>query len=223
MFRYDAALFDMDGTLLDTAEDISDALNHALSGFGYPTHTQDAIKGFLGNGAYQLVERALPELTDGAEIKRVLAAYRLRYNTCLNVRTRPYPGVLPMLAALHEAGLKLAVISNKGDGNIRLLAEAHFGGLIRVAVGARDGVPLKPAPDMPRAAMRRLGVHPGRALFVGDSAMDFHAAQNAGTDCILAHWGYGDPKALSLLKPQCFANDPAELTTLILQQQEGST
>jgi phosphoglycolate phosphatase len=220
MFRYNAVLFDMDGTLLDTADDIADALNQTLLEHRYPAHGSDKVKRFLGNGAYRLVQRALPEHTDGAVIETVLAEFQALYARQYNRLTRPFPGVLPMLTALGEAGLRMAIISNKGDQNVRRLTKAHFGSLIHIAVGARDGLPLKPAPEPLLIAMRELGVEPERTLYIGDADTDFHAAQNAGTDCILVRWGYGDPGALELLSPLFFANDPAELPMLILQQEE---
>ncbi|MBN1778145.1 MAG: HAD-IA family hydrolase [Clostridiales bacterium] len=223
MSRYDAVLFDMDGTLLDTADDIAAALNQTLSEFGYPTHGRDAVIRFIGSGAYRLMERALPAHTDSAEIERILSAYRERYRQHISERTRPFPGVLPMLSALDEAGLKLAIISNKGDANVKRLAKEHFGSLIHTAVGASDTVPLKPDPDMLQTAMRHLGVEPEHTLYIGDAPTDYYAAQNADTDCILARWGYGDPRAMSPLLPLYFAGDPAELPMLILQEQEGSS
>lgn len=216
MFRYDAVLFDMDGTLLDTADDITNALNQTLLERRYPTHGRDKVERFLGNGGYRLIQQALPEHTDGEEIEEVLTAYQALYDRQYNRLTRPFPGVLPMLTALGEAGLRMAIISNKGDLNVRRLTKAHFGGLIHTAVGARDGVPLKPAPEPLLIAMRELGVEPERALYIGDADTDFHAAQNAGVDCILARWGYGDPEALEPLSPLFFANDPAELPMMII-------
>ena len=186
----------------------------------YLTHNTDAVIALLGDGAYNLVKRALPPHTEDAEVEKVLATYRHRHGTHSNHTTHPYAGVLPMLTALDEAGLKLAVISNKHDAIVKRLAKEHFGSLIHVAIGERAGVPIKPEPDMLMMAMRALDVEADRALYIGDAATDFHAAQSAGTSCILARWGYGDPQALSLLDPLFFANDPAELPMLILQGDE---
>ncbi|MFH1513694.1 MAG: HAD family hydrolase [Bacillota bacterium] len=220
MFRYDAVLFDLDGTLLDSVDDIADALNQTLIDFGCPTHSRQRVERFLGSGAYQLLKRALPERADDAVIHQALARYHQLYLRHQNVKTRPYPGVLPMLAALDEAGLKLAVISNKSDENVKHLTKAHFGSLIHVAVGDNDNVPLKPEPDMLRLALQKLHVTPAHALYIGDAPTDYYAAKNAGANCILARWGYGDPRELSLLPPLYFASDPAELPMLILQEQE---
>ncbi|HPJ03782.1 MAG TPA: HAD family hydrolase [Candidatus Limiplasma sp.] len=216
MSRYDSVLFDLDGTLLDTMDDISGALNQTLSEHGFPTHGREAVKRFISNGGYQLMECALPAYTDGATVEKLLADYRLRYTRHVNDKTRPFQGVLPMLAALDEAGLQLGIISNKYDKYVKFLTKEHFGSLIRIAVGANPNIPLKPEPDMLQAAMRELGVAPERTLYIGDAPTDYQAALNADMDCILAQWGYGDSQALSLLSPLYFAGDPAELPTLIL-------
>lgn len=206
----------MDGTLLDTLEDIRDALNQTLEEFGYPTYGLDDVRRFIGNGAYVLIRRALPAYTEKETIETVLSVFKARYLRQASDKTRPYHGVLPMLTALDEAGLKLCIISNKNDDKVKRLAKEHFGSLIHVAIGARDGVAEKPEPDMLYIALREIGTVPERALYVGDAPTDLLAAQNAGMDCILARWGYGDPKELPLLEPLFFAGDPAELPMLIL-------
>lgn len=220
MSRYDAVLFDMDGTLLDTLEDIRDALNQTLEEFHYPTHVADDVRRFIGNGARMLIRRALPEYTEEKTIETVLPVFQERYMRQASDKTRPYHGVLPMLTALDEAGLKLAIISNKDDNKVKHLTKEHFGSLIHVAIGMRSGVPRKPEPDMLHIALQKIGAAPERSLYIGDAPTDFLAAQNAGMDCILARWGYGNPKELSLLMPLFFAGDPAELPMLILQEQE---
>jgi phosphoglycolate phosphatase len=220
MPRYDAVLFDLDGTLLDTVDDIRDALNQTLEKFGYPTHVRDDVKRFIGGGANELIRRALPEYTEEETLEALVAEFKDRYMRQIYAKTRPYHGVLPMLTALDEAGLTLAIISNKSDDKVKLLAKEYFGSLIHIAVGAREGVPTKPEPDMLRLAMEEIGTEPGRTLYVGDAPTDLLAAENAGMDCILARWGYGDPAELSPLEPLFFAGDPAELPMLILREQE---
>jgi len=222
MFRYDAVLFDMDGTLLDTLDDLTDALNQALTEHRYPVYGRDTVRGFIGNGATQLIKRALPAHTESAEIERVLATFQTCYSRVEEAQTRPYPGILPMLTALDEAGMKLAIISNKSDPNVKRLTKSHFGSLIHIAVGSREGVPYKPAPDMLFHAMRQLQVEPERTLYIGDSPVDYNTAEHAGADCILARWGYGAPEAMDTLTPLFFVSDPAELPMLILQEEEDA-
>ena len=180
MFRYDAVLFDMDGTLLDTADDITDALNQTLMAHEYPTHDRSAVVTFLGNGSYRLMQRALPVHTTDTEIRQALAQYQQQYNAHQNQKTHPYTGVLPMLAALDEAGLKLAVISNKPDTNVKQLTKEHFGSLIHIAVGARDSMPLKPAADMLYHALQKLNVKHERSLYIGDCRHRFSGCRKRG-------------------------------------------
>jgi phosphoglycolate phosphatase len=222
MLRYNTALFDMDGTLLDTLDDITEALNLALKEYRFPPRRREEVAGFLGDGAHQLLERALPARTDNALLLRALASFRTLYAGQNDRNTRPYSGVLPMLTALHKAGVRLAIISNKDDAKVKALAAAHFGGLIRIAIGSRGGVPIKPAADMPLLAMRELGAEARRTIYIGDSHVDFQTAQNAGLDCILVRWGYGDPQMMAVLSPLHFANDPAQLQDLILREQEDA-
>lgn len=212
----------MDGTLLDTLDDIADALNLALREFGFPPRCKEEITGFLGDGSRNLLERALPPGTDEATLQKTLAVFRALYTGRSDLKTHPYPGVLPMLAALHRAGVRLAIISNKDDVKVKALSEAYFGDLIRVAIGTRAGVPIKPAADMPLLAMRELGAKPKRSVYIGDSHVDYQTAGNAGLDCILVHWGYGDPQTMAALSPLHFANDPAQLQDLILREQEDA-
>lgn len=220
MFRYNAVLFDMDGTLLDTVDDLTEALNQALLEHHFPTHDKSAVTGFLGNGAKQLIHRALPKTANDEAHQKVLHTFREGYGKNCDRLTRPYPGILSMLSALEEAGMKLAIISNKTDARVKHLTKSYFGSLIHTVIGSREGVPLKPAPDMLRLAMRELSVEPERTLYIGDSNPDYEAAQNAEVDVILARWGYGSPKALAQLEPLFFVNDPAELPMLILQEME---
>lgn len=222
MYRYDAVLFDMDGTLLDTLDDLAHALNLTLEEHKYPTHQKDDIAGFLGNGAQELIRNALPPYEDDAAVSQVLATFKQHYGRHCDRLTHPYPGILPMLSALDEAGIKLAIISNKTDAQVKQLAKTYFGSLIHTAIGSSESLPLKPAPDMLLAAIRELQVDPERALYIGDSHTDFEAAQNAELETILVRWGYEDPQTLSLLLPRFFVNDPAELPMLILQEQEDA-
>lgn len=220
MFRYNTVLFDMDGTLLDSVEDITHALNKALEEHHFPTHDKKAVSTFIGNGSLQLVGRALPRHTDSAIMDSVHTAFKQYYDQFCDRFTRPYPGILSMLSALDEIGMKLAIISNKTDARVKQLAKSYFGSLIHVAIGSREGTPLKPAPDMLYLAMQELGTDPEHSLYVGDSHTDFEAARNARTDVILARWGYENPDTMSRLTPLFFACDPAELPMLILQEQE---
>lgn len=220
MYQYDAVLFDMDGTLLNTLADLTAAVNHTLRAYGYPAREMDEVRAFVGNGVRKLIERALPGGADDPNMEAALAAFKAYYTEHCDVHTRPYDGVLDTLAALHEAGLKLAIVSNKNDEAVRALSRTFFGSLVNVAVGGRDGVPRKPAPQMPLLALEALGAVPERTLFVGDSDVDMETAQNTGMDCMLVSWGFREAEALMRLAPRYLVSDPAEMPALILQPVE---
>ena len=169
--KYQTVLFDMDGTLLDTLTDMEAAVNHILTQYGYPVRTLEEVRRFVGNGAGLLIHRALPQGVDPAREAEVLAAYRAYYQAHNCIRTRPYEGIPELLAALRRAGVRTAVVSNKPDETTRTLA-ARFFPELDGALGQRDGVAAKPAPDMVQAVLSRLGAEPGQALYVGDSEVD---------------------------------------------------
>lgn len=220
MLLYDAVLFDLDGTLLNTLDDLTEAVNHTLRLYGLPALEQAEVRAMVGNGVRRLVERLLPGGAADPRMEAALTDFERYYTAHCDVRTRPYEGVVEAMAALSEAGVKLAIVSNKNDQAVQALTRTYFGSLAAVAVGGRDGVPRKPAPDMPLAALAALGTAPQRALFVGDSDVDMQTAQNAGMDCMLVGWGFRDPDALAALGPRFFVDDAAEMPALILQSDE---
>ena len=160
--KYQTVLFDMDGTLLDTLTDMEAAVNHILTQYGYSVRTLEEVRRFVGNGAGLLIHRALPQGVDPAREAEVLAAYRAYYQAHNCIRTRPYEGIPELLAALRRAGVRTAVVSNKPDETTRTLA-ARFFPELDDALGQRDGVAAKPAPDMVRAVLcPGWGRSPGR-------------------------------------------------------------
>ena len=194
--RYKAILFDMDGTLLDTLADMVSAVNHILSVHGWPQRTTEEVRAFVGNGARRLMERAVPPDVTGGAFEAVLAEYREWYQAHNCVDTAPYPGIPALLDALAAAGVKTAVVSNKPDETTRTLA-ARFFPELDGALGQRDGVAAKPAPDMVQAVLSRLGAEPGQALYVGDSEVDVATARNAGLPLAAVSWGFRGRQALA--------------------------
>lgn len=188
--KYDLIVFDMDGTILDTLEDLTDSMNHVLEEYGYATRSIDEIRSFVGNGLYNLVRLSLPEGKSEEHIQQVLSSMKVYYGEHNNIKTRPYDGILDLIQGLRNKGYKTAVVSNKIDSGVQALCELHYKGLFDVAIGEKDGIDRKPAPDMVYAALDILGVDKSRAAYVGDSEVDVATAKNAGLDMIAVGWGF---------------------------------
>ena len=206
-------LWDLDGTLLDTLEDLADGVNFALRQFDYPARTTEEVRRFVGNGARRLIERAVPE---GAEVDAVFETFRTYYDAHCQVKTRPYEGIL---AALAELGQKypMAVVSNKPDSAVKPLCAQYFPGLY--ARGESADCPRKPAPDMVLKAMEAIGVT--RCIYVGDSEVDVLTAQNAGVPCLSVLWGFRDREELETAGGMHFCGSPAQLTEKLEEMING--
>ena len=188
--RYKAVLFDMDGTVLDTLGDLTNAINHVLVEYGMPVRSLNEVAHFLGNGAAYLVDHAVREDTPEALRAEMLRAYQPWYDSHCDIFTAPYPGIVPLMAALKEAGVRQAVISNKQDSAVKLLAAQHFPGLLETAVGESATVRRKPNPDAVLEALRVMGVEREEAVYVGDTEVDLRTAENAGLACAAVGWGF---------------------------------
>ncbi|MBQ8229229.1 MAG: HAD family hydrolase [Clostridia bacterium] len=208
---YKTVIFDLDGTLLDTLDDLTDAVNAALYAFGLPLRTKTEVCAFVGNGIVKLIERAI-----GYEHERfgeILEEFKGYYKAHCADKTQPYEGVLALLEALQEKGVQTAVVSNKADFAVKLLAEEYFGGLIPVALGENEaaGIRKKPAPDEVFAAMQTLGAEKATTVYVGDSEVDIQTAKNAGVDCISVTWGFRDERFLKENGAARLVNRPSEI------------
>ena len=217
----------MDGTLLDTLCDLKDALNYSLSACGYPVHTLNEVRSYIGAGLARLIELALPtELREAAErdndkskldlaVKAVTDKFAEYYIAHGEDNTRPYDGITELLETLRSQGVSTAVVSNKIQLAVERLAERKFGGLIDVAIGDREGVRLKPAPDMILDALARLGVRAEDAVFVGDGDTDILAAKYAGVPCISVSYGYKTEEFLRENGATSIARDVDELLKIL--------
>lgn len=192
MYPYDAAVFDLDGTLLNTLDDLADSTNYALSCCGYPRRSLDEVRRFVGNGVANLIARAVPDGTDAPHTQQCLAVFRAHYLTNMRNKTAPYPGILALLDALNAAGIPVAVVSNKFDDAVKGLCQDYFGQRVAVAIGESASVRKKPAPDSALAALQALGVAADRAVYIGDSDVDIETAQAAGMACLSVTWGFRD-------------------------------
>ncbi len=223
--KKEVLLFDLDGTLLDTSEDLAAAVNHALSACGYPTRSVKDVQMFLGNGIRRLMELSVPTGTDEDNMLRALELFRAYYASHLCVHTRPYDGISETLRALRASGHKMAVISNKYDAAVRELCRTFFADCIDLAIGDSEGsgMPKKPAPDVLFYAMDRLGVTPDDCIYIGDSEVDVLTAQNAGIPCIGCAWGLRGRKLLEEagLAPENILDDPAKLADFVPRMQNG--
>ena len=213
---YRTVLFDMDGTLLDTLEDLRESTNHVLREMGYPERSLEEMRRFVGNGAEMQIRRAVPEGTSEENIAKVLRAYRAYYQEHCRIKTKVYDGLLDMLDALKARGVKTAVVSNKPDEAVKKLSEEYFGGRMDYAVGAKDGRRCKPYPDMVDAALEALGETREGAVFNGDSEVDVQTGLNAGLPVIAVSWGFRSRETIAEAGATVIADDAAALAKLLL-------
>ena len=190
--RYSTVVFDLDGTLLNTLDDLTTSTNHALAAFGLPPRRRDEVRSFVGNGIYNLIRLAVPAHSSDELISDVYDVFNAHYAEHSLDVTAPYPGIDDVLAQLRAQGINLCVVSNKGDYAVRPLVERFFPGQFAEAHGERDGIRRKPAPDTILACMNALGEKPETCVYVGDSEVDVASAKNAGIDCVIVTWGFRD-------------------------------
>lgn len=212
----EAVVFDLDGTLLDTLDDLATSVNFALTQHGLPARPVSEIRAFLGNGIRYLMRHAVGGRLSEAEDEAAFQTFRSHYvDHCLD-KTKPYPGIMALLENLKAKGIKMAIVSNKLDPAVKELAARFFTGYVTSAVGERPGVRRKPCPDAVLAALDELGVKPTRAIYVGDSEVDIETAQAAGLPCALVLWGFRDEPFLRQLPgAETFIRRPEELLDVI--------
>lgn len=186
----DTIVFDLDGTLLNTLEDLTDSVNAAMRQYHLPEHTVEEIRTYVGNGAAKLIERAVSQGTDNPAYDEILAAFRRHYQEHCEDKTGPYPGVIKMLAELKKAGYRMAIVSNKPDGAVKRLFGKYFGEYVQAAIGEHPGAKKKPAPDMVCQALAELASDAAHAVYVGDSEVDLQTAANVPMPCISVMWGF---------------------------------
>ena len=183
-----AVVFDLDGTLLNTLDDLKESTNFALRKFNYPERTLEEVRCFVGNGVRKLIERAVPE--DCKNIDECLEVFKNNYSENMYNHTQAYNGILKILEELHKDKVKIGVVSNKFDSAVKELCKKYFGDLVDTAIGQNDDVPKKPAPDGVLKAMKILGSDKNSTIYAGDSDVDVQTAKNAGLKCIGVTWGF---------------------------------
>lgn len=192
----EAVVFDLDGTLLDTLEDLTDAVNMALEKYGLPSRTLEEVRKFVGNGLRNLMTQAIEDGEANPRFEEIFTFFREYYKNNCNHKTKPYEGVLELMKELKERGIQMAIVSNKIDAGVKELNSKFFAEYIEVAIGEREGIERKPSPDSLEEALRLLGVEKEHALYVGDSDVDIQTAENADVRCVSVSWGFRDKNFL---------------------------
>ena len=203
-------LFDLDGTLLDTLEDLLDATNYALGVHGFPARTLPELRRFVGNGAYNQMRLSVPEGTSPEKIQAVLDTYKPYYTDHCQIKTKPYDGILDALAIL-KAKYPIAIVSNKPDAAVKALCADYFPGLY--ALGETPDCPRKPEPDMVFKAMGAIGVE--KCIYIGDSEVDVLTAKNAGVPCVSVLWGFRDRADMEAVGGNIFCQKTEDLSACI--------
>ena len=211
MKKYDTVIFDLDGTLLNTLEDLADAVNFVMRANQYPERTIEEVRHFVGNGIRRLMEQAVPEHVIGEEFERVFEEFKNYYTEHCQIKTCAYEGIMSLLSCLYEKGYAMAIVSNKNHAAVCELNNIYFKEFIKVAIGQKDGIRKKPAPDTVIQALKELGKDKEKAIYVGDSEVDFATAKNSGMDCALVTWGFRKVEELAEFSPTAFIDKPEEL------------
>ncbi len=213
--KFDTVIFDLDGTLLNSIDDLTDSVNEALSRCGFPKHSTQEVKGYVGNGVDTLVRLALPPSADQVDYNAVYKAFINIYAKNMNNKTQPYLGIPELLTELCRRSIKMAVVSNKFQDAVTPLIEDYFGDCIPISVGADENTPKKPDPSGVLRAMEQLGSVRERTIYMGDSDVDVLTARNAGVFSVACSWGLRDKAVLEAARPDALIDTPLALLSLL--------
>lgn len=211
----DTIIFDLDGTLLNTLDDLMDSTNYALAQCGFPVRNYSQIRSYVGNGVRLLIERAVPKGVDADKIEECLKIFTAHYDKNMSNKTRPYDGIEDMLTKVKERGFKSAVVSNKYDAAVKELVGTLFGKYIGLAIGESETVKKKPSPDGVLAALKQLNSQRERTVYVGDSDVDAMTAQNSGLKFVGVTWGFRDRDLLKSMGAKAIIDSPDMLLNAI--------
>lgn len=217
MNKYTTIIFDLDGTLLDTLEDLKNAVNHVLAAHGYPIKTLEEIRKSVGNGTKVLLEKTVPDGSSNPLFNTINEEYQKYYLEHCNEKTGPYKGVREAMKQLKDKGYKMAIVSNKPDSAVKELRDKYFGEYLNVAIGDKEGRRRKPYPDSVLAAIEELGADHDECIYIGDSEVDFLTAENSGLPCISCLWGFRTQEELisNGVDPENFIKSPDEIMSKI--------
>lgn len=215
---YKLAVFDLDGTILDTLEDLCDSVNFALDTKGMPYRTLEEVRTFVGNGIYKLILRSVPSKTSESDINEVFEAFKEHYTANCYIKTKAYDGIAELLNELVACGVKVAVLSNKAHEAVTELCRKYFdGNCFTVCYGERQGIPRKPAPDSLLSIIDELGVTKSDTIYIGDSEVDVKTSLNAEVDAVFVSWGFRDKQILLDNGAKIIVDTPSELKKYILK------
>ena len=214
--KYDIVIFDLDGTILNTLDDLADSLNHVLEANNFPTHTIDEVRMFVGNGIRKLIERALPQDADEATRENIYKQFSEYYGQHSQDKTRPYDVIPELFNELRNVGIKIAVNTNKDEDIAKVICEKYFPGMIDVIAGGRTDTPIKPAPDGVNKILKTLNIPKEEALYVGDSDVDIQTGANCGIDEIGVAWGFRGEEFLRHHGAKTVFSDVEQLKKYIL-------
>lgn len=209
--KYQAVIFDLDGTLLDTLTDLWNAVNATCKKYGCAPRTRLQVRRALGNGLERLLRLSLPEDMEENRFQAAFQFFRGYYLKHCDEETRPYEGIPELLRKLQQKGIRLAIVSNKAHPAVRELRDRYFPETMQVAIGESVEIRRKPAPDTVFKALEELGIPKEQAVYVGDSEVDKKTADNAGMDCFLVTWGFRDRDELAALEPAALIDRPEQI------------
>ena len=215
MDKLDLVIFDLDGTLLNTLDDLADAVNHTLGEYGFPVQSTEHVRRSVGNGAANLMRQCVPGGADHPDFEECLASYKNYYKENLLIKTRPYDGIPELLTALRRRGIRIAVLSNKPDDAVKALVREIFGPEISAAAGESEQNRRKPSPDGVFRILTELHVTAGQAIYVGDSDVDVKTAHNAGLKAVGVTWGFRGRGVLEAAGADYIIDRPEDLDRLI--------
>ena len=215
MSKINTVVFDMDGTVLNTIDDLATSVNYAMEKFGFPQRTVEDYRRAVGNGIRRAIELTVPEGTSQEVIDEMVPVFKEHYDEhCLD-KTRPYDGIIELMKELKKRGYKMAIVSNKIDSAVKELNQRFFSEAIEVAIGEKPGVNRKPAPDMVWDALKELGSTQEESIYIGDSEVDFATANNSNLPCISVLWGFRDKDLLEEIGAQVFAEKPSDVLEIL--------
>ena len=216
--KYTAVIFDLDGTLLDTLDDLADSVNHTMAIFDWPEKTRDEVRAFVGNGLRRLMQLSVPDGENNLRFEEAVREQGRFYQLNCNNRTAPYPGIMELLEKLKKDGYKLAIVSNKADRAVQELSRIYFNDIIDTSVGESAGVRRKPHPDTVLKVMENLNAEKYECLYVGDSEVDIRTSRNAGIDCAAVSWGFRSRRQLEECQAEVICDNTEELYDYIKEK-----